>query len=518
MIKKSHKLFTLVIGLMVVYSCGEQQVENSAGDDSDQTSASKEIPKLFRALTSEESGIDFTNKVVEDNTFNFFFFPYIYHGGGVAIGDINNDDLPDIFFTGNSVPCKLYLNQGNLQFEDISDMVGIEIQGGWRTGVTMADVNNDGYLDIYICRSISEGNNLSKRENLLFINNTNLTFTEMGAAYGLNDASFSTQSTFFDYDKDGDLDMYLVNHPFDFGPFSEAKLAKRFKPGVFEQDKLYRNNGNGSFTDVTTKAGIKHYGFGLSATVSDLNNDGWPDIYVANDFDEPDCIYINNGNGTFTDKINIAVKHISNFSMGVDLADFNNDGLLDIMVLDMMAEDNFRQKTMMGMMVPEAFWSLVDFGYHHQYMRNTLQLNNGDGSFSEIGQLAGIPFTDWSWGPLFADFDNDGLKDLVITNGLKKEMSNKDFRHDFEQMQRSGKMPDFNQTMARIPVSRIQNYIYKNEGNYTFSPKMHEWGFSWTGFSNGCAYADLDRDGDLDLYVTAMGGYPNRLYRNDGEL
>ncbi|HIO73734.1 MAG TPA: VCBS repeat-containing protein, partial [Flavobacteriales bacterium] len=388
--------------ILILYSCQTSSPE-------DKTEIRESLP-LFTLIGPEHSKVNFVNIIEEDATRNVFAYEYFYNGGGVAILDINNDKLPDLFFTGNMVEDRLFLNKGNFVFEDITAYAGVGGGNGWSTGITVVDINSDGFDDIYVSRS--GGYSIPEmRKNHLFINNRDNTFIEQAASYGLNDMGYSTQAVFFDYDNDQDLDMYLVNHPIDFSRPNgiENREATDLK---YCSDKLYQNDGNNFFTEVSKSAGVQNDAFGLGVSISDVNNDGNMDIYVSNDYIEPDFLYLNNGDGTFKEMIREATRHISNYGMGVDIADFNNDGYTDIMVLDMVAEDYKRSKTLMGAMDAEGFWNTVNAGNHYQYMRNTLQLNNANGTFSEIAQLAGVAKTDWSWAPLFADFDNDGYKDL----------------------------------------------------------------------------------------------------------
>ncbi|MGI9542718.1 MAG: FG-GAP-like repeat-containing protein [Cyclobacteriaceae bacterium] len=478
---------------------------------------------LFSLLSPDETGIDFQNIVVEDERHNHLINDMIVAGAGVAVGDINNDSLPDLFFAGNQVPDRLYVNKGNLQFEDISAASGINLDHTWSAGVTMADVNNDGYLDIYVCKSVQETPQLSK--NLLFINNGDLTFSEKAAEYGLSDRGFSVQAAFFDADNDGFLDLYLVNQPPSLGKRSGAVPNRLNARTMVYSDKLYWNNGQGTFRDVTFEAGVLNLGYGLSATVGDFNNDGWNDIYVTNDFDRPDHLYFNQGDGTFKNVINQAVKHISNFSMGSDAADYDNDGLLDIMVVDMIAEDHKRIKTNMGGMEPKDFWKTVNNGWHYQYMFNTLQRNNGNSTFSEVAHLAGVSNTDWSWSPLLADLDNDGWKDLFVTNGIKRNQRFTDLENRITakldslelvaeaQGKKLDEVIDVMDFVDMAPADKVANYLFKNNGDLTFDKKSNEWGALEQTFSFGSAYADLDLDGDLDLVVNNMDDYAS-IYRN----
>jgi hypothetical protein len=474
--------------------------------------------KLFKLLTPKETGIDFKNEIKETEELNVLSYEYFYNGGGVAAGDINQDGLPDLYFTANMKPDKLYLNLGGLKFKDITKQSGIISKTQWKTGVTMADVNNDGLLDIYVCHS---GNgDTSSRRNQLYINNGDLTFTEKSKALGLDDPSYSTQAAFFDYDHDGDLDMYLVNHNIkDFKDVEIASLKTNYDS--LAGDKLYKNN-NGFFSDVSKEAGItgNAISFGLGISISDVNNDGWPDIYISNDYRENDYLYINNQNGTFTDKIHEQLQHISEFSMGNDIADINNDGLLDIITLDMLPEDNRRQKLLQGPENYELHQALVKNGFHHQIMRNMLHLNNGNNTFSEIGQLAGISNTDWSWSALTADFDNDGNKDLFISNGYLRDYTNKDFlkfwgNYNVQKALNKEKI-NLMELISNMPSTLTQNYIFKNQGNATFTNLTEEWGLSESAVSSGAAYADLDNDGDLEIIVNNLN-QPAFVYQNNAQ-
>jgi hypothetical protein len=468
---------------------------------------SKKTPPLFTLLPAESTGIDFKNILKENADANVLNYAYFYNGGGVAIGDINNDGLPDILFTGNMVPNRLYLNKGNFQFEDITEKSGIAKMQGWCTGATMADVNGDGKLDIYICRS--GDSDPVKRRNLLFINNGDLTFTEEAEQYGLADEGYSTQAVFFDYDKDGDLDMFLVNHSlqqYASGDFENMNLRKEQNPAF--ANKLFRND-HGHFTDVSREAGITSnvLTFGLGVAVSDFNDDGWPDIYVSNDFNEPDYLFINNGNGTFTEKLRDCMDQVSLYSMGCDAADFNNDGKIDLLTLDMLPEDNWSQKMHTGAENFDKFQMLFNQGVYPQYSRNMLHRNNGDGTFSEMAQLAGVSNTDWSWAALFADFDNDGQKDLFISNGYAKDNTNMDFmRYRMNQQMRArggGNAKDIiKDLIEKMPSVKIPNYIFRNNGNSSFSNKTDEWGLGKVSVSSGAAYADLNNDGALDLVIS----------------
>ncbi|HEY8938246.1 MAG TPA: VCBS repeat-containing protein [Cyclobacteriaceae bacterium] len=477
---------------------------------------------LFSKLESDETGITFRNLLIEDNDqFNVLQYPYFYNGGGVAIGDINNDGLEDIFFTGNMVKNRLFVNKGNLQFEDVTIKSKTAEKEGWCTGVTMIDINEDGWLDIYICRSGLS--NMEYRRNLLFINNHNLTFTESAANYGLDDSGYSTQASFFDYDKDGDLDMFLINQS--SPEYSRSKIeylqyhAKRGDSSL--ENKLFRND-NGHFINITEQAGITSnvLSFSLGLSTADINSDGWPDIYVANDFKEGDNLYINNRNGTFSEQITSSLGHTSLYSMGLDVADYNNDLHPDIFVADMLAEDNYSQKMHMGGDNFNQYNYLFKNNMFHQYMKNSLQKNNGDGTFSEIGQLAGVAATDWSWSPLFGDFDNDGLKDLFISNGYKRDNTNIEFviysMNQSLRIQRGGDVINVADYISHMSSISLPNYIYKNLGQDKFENKIKDWGFESNTLSNGATYADLDNDGDLDLITNNIDEFAG-VYRNNSE-
>lgn len=510
---KHIKNALLVAFLFLLAACNDDSKLPTVTESKDSTKV-----KLFEKVPASKSGVTFNNLLVEDFNYNHIRYDVVYQGAGVATGDINNDGLPDFFITSNMKPDKLYLNKGGMQFEDITEKAGITFDGKWSTGVTMADVNSDGLLDIYVCKYLLD--KPEHRANSLYINNGDLTFTEKAAEFGIADQGYSTTANFFDYNKDGHLDLYVGNQP----PVSRLqKTVQSQKINYVYTDRLYKNNGNGTFTDVTETSGIQNYNFTLAVTVSDINNDTWPDIYIACDFEEPDVYYQNNGDGTFTNVINDAMRHISTFSMGVDIADINNDGWMDIYVADMVAADNQRLKANMSGMNPEKFWALAKSGYHHQYMFNAFQINNGNGKFSEIGQLAGVAHTDWSWATLFADYDNDGLKDLVVTNGLVKDIKNNDYRR-----RRKAKMDSLaNDMRARgVPVQlnpmdfinmapsvKLNNYVFKNNGDLTFDDMSMDWGLEDKTWTHGAAYADFDGDGDVDIIMNHMNDVAG-LYEN----
>ena len=465
----------------------------------------------FELLSVEKTGIDFNNAITETETLNHIYYNQIYSGAGVAIGDINNDGLPDVFFCGNKVNDKLYLNKGDFKFEDISKNSKITRSPGWSWGVTMADVNSDGYLDIYVSRN-GESMTPSDRENKLFINNKDLTFTESANKYGLADAGFSSQAVFFDMDNDGDLDMYQVNQ------IPDARLFKRYKNIPKKRYKLYTDkiykNENGKYKDVSKEANlINRYTYGLSVSASDLNNDGWVDLYVSNDYDQPDFLYYNNGDGTFKNVVNEKLKHISRFSMGTDTGDINNDGYMDIFTLDMASEDHYRSKTNMKSMNAQEFKQMTDIGDHYQYMFNTLQINNGLGEFSDIAQIAGLAKTDWSWAGLMVDVDNDGFKDIVISNGVKKDVRNNDFLTGLYEKLKTNSQ-DFFEMSKLAPSNPLPNYIYKNKNGFEFENVTSKWNFALPSFSNGISYGDLDNDGDLDLVINNIDS-PASIYKNN---
>lgn len=477
---------------------------------------------LFQLMTLSESGIDFNNVMQESKEINLINFAPIYNGGGVAVGDFNNDGLEDLFFTGNMVSNKLYLNKGGMKFEDITASAGLSTENIWSNGVSVVDINTDGYSDIYVAVS---GPEQSKRKNLLYINQGNLTFTEEAEKYGLADDGYSTHSAFFDYDLDGDLDMYLLTYGNNEGTDLKMVNKKIVDGSSFSNDKLFRNEGNGSFKDVTLEAGILIEGYGLGLAINDFNNDLYPDIYVSNDFLFDDIVYINNGDGTFTDKAKEYLKHTSQFGMGVDVQDFNNDLLPDIVQVDMMPEDNYRQKKILGPMAFDFFNLSIKEGYTPQFMRNTLQLNQAETGFAEIGQFAGIHETDWSWAPVFADYDANGQKDLIITNGFRRNVTDFDFRNyvreQLELAREKGNDPD-EVALAIVKKTndiKLANYAYAYNGDLTFTDKTEAWGLSTPTWSNGMIYADLDNDGDLDLAISNIDDvahvYQNSLNDND---
>ncbi|WP_117882248.1 VCBS repeat-containing protein [Aureibaculum luteum] len=469
--------------------------------------------KMFTSLSESDTGINFANNLTENDSLNYFSYSYLYMGGGVAAGDINNDGLIDVFFTGNQVSNKLYLNKGDLKFEDITEKAGVSGDERWYTGVTMGDINGDGFLDIYC----SVGGKFTPKNNQLFINNQDGTFTEMAEAYKLDDIGNGVQATFLDYDRDGDLDLYVANYPPTL--FTSPTFVYKYKMNNVEDvesNHLYRNDGD-TFTNVTEASGLKAFGLTLSATVGDLNNDGWPDLYVSQDFNSPDFMYLNQQDGTFKEVLKEATAHTAFYGMGSDIADFNNDGNLDIFQNDMDANSNKRQKANMASMNPELFWDVVNAGFHYQYMQNCLQVNSGvfnDGVpyFSNISRLAGVSSTDWSWGPLFADFDNDGFKDLFISNGTRREINNNDYFNKLKKVK--VEQDTMLKLSLEIPSEKIDNFMFKNTGDMKFERTNKDWGIEFKGFSNGVVYADLDNDGDLEIVTNNIDDNAS-LFKNN---
>lgn len=480
-----------------------------------------DLPKIFERLSSKTSGITFSNTLKEDSVINYFTYPYIYMGGGVAVGDVNNDGLADIYFTGNMVKNGLFLNKGNLKFEDITTQAGVGSDDRWVTGVTMADVNADGLLDIYV----SVSGKFTTTKNQLFINkgiaqNGMPTFAEEAEARGVADEGQTTQGTFFDYDKDGDLDLYTANYPYtSFKTPNYSYQISVAKKVMSKSDKLYKNDGKGNFEDVTAVSGIQNFGLSLSATVADFNEDGWEDIYVSNDFASPDFFYFNNGDGTFSEKLKETTQHTAYFGMGADVGDFNNDGLPDLLQVDMTPADNRRNKANMASMNISAFWEIVQRGMGYQYMQNALQLNNGIGKdglphFSDISRMNGMSSTDWSWAGLFADLDNDGWQDIFISNGTRRDINNKDYFNQIENANYTEKInQDKLQLTLNMPSEKVDNFVFKNNGDLSFRKVTKEWGLSYEGYSNGAAYADLDNDGDLEMIVNNIDD-PASVFEN----
>ncbi|TAL74497.1 MAG: hypothetical protein EPN88_03745 [Bacteroidetes bacterium] len=498
----------ILLMLLLVFSCKSEREKGNS---------------LFSLLSPSVTNVDFVNQLTETEQFNIIEYLYFNNGAGVAAGDINNDGLIDLYFTSNQKPNKLYLNKGNLKFEDITDAAGVAGKGNWKTGVTMADVNGDGFLDIYVCQ-VGNYKGLQGR-NQLFINQGNLTFKDEAHEYGLDFQGFSTQAAFFDFDMDGYLDMYLLNHSVHTSrSYGDASL--RFDRDSLSGDRLFRNDevdGKRVFHDVTRQAGIysSQIGYGLGVNICDINNDGFPDIYVSNDFHENDYLYINNANGTFSERLTDFFAHTSRSSMGNDIGDINNDGLLDVMVLDMLPDNEKIRKQSGGEDDYELFELKRKYGYYYQFVRNTLQLNLGGGMFSEIGLLAGVASTDWSWSPLFCDVDNDGWKDLFITSGIYRRANDLDYvkfltggNRYFPSQDNSGVSDKV--LYEKMPLYPNVNYIFKNNSDLTFTNMAKAWGFNTRSYSNGATYADLDNDGDLDLIVNNINEKAF-IYRNNTE-
>lgn len=518
----NKKSILLVSLLMLIFSCSNEWDMKKGVS----------LP-LYTLADHGRTGIDFKNNLRETLYMNRLFYEYYYNGGGVAVGDFNNDALQDIYFISNLESNKLYLNKGDLNFKDITEEAGVQGRSIFPTGVTTVDINSDGLLDIYICSS-GKFKDPDKRRNELYLNmgfdkKGIPKFREVAKDYGLDIEAFSTQASFFDYDLDGDLDMFLINH--DVDTYGDQQLEEYLNAqGELSGERLYRND-NGKYNDVTHSSGIinNRLGFGLGLAIGDVNNDRWPDIYVGNDFSGKDHLYINNQNGTFSEVINEAMGHISFFSMGNDIADYNNDGLLDIISVDMVSEDNYGIKTSMSGMNLERFYRHVDLGLHHQYMFNTLQTNIGaiNGNvpfFSETGQLAGISNTDWSWAPLFLDMDNDGFQDIFVSNGIKRDFRNNDFisyhkkvRDSMSHQKNVDKSAYINDIMSKMPKRKKSNYFFLNNRNLSFDKLNKNLGLdSLKTSSNGAAYADLDNDGDLDIVVNNMDEFAH-IYENNAE-
>jgi len=513
------KLGCFLLVSIFFFSCNSKKSEEQKKEEKKST--------LFTLLSSEETGIDFINKVVNQKDFNIFKYRNFYNGGGVAIGDINNDGLPDIYLTGNMVPNRLFLNKGNFVFEDISESADIMGNKPWSTGVNMVDINQDGLLDIYVSNAGNlKGNN---HNNDLYINNGDLTFTESAAEYNLAKTGFSTHATFFDYDKDGDLDAYILNNsniPVSSLGYAEQREVRAQDwegvPAIFRGvgDMLLRND-NGKFTDVSEKAGIygSLIGFGLGVMISDINGDLYPDIYVSNDFYERDYLYINNQNGTFTEDIKSWTSHLSLSAMGIDMADINNDGNADIFITDMLPEGDQRVKSVMTFEGYNVFKLKQSKDFYPQYIQNTLQLNNGNGSFSEVANYSGVEATDWSWAGLLFDMDNDGFRDIYVTNGINHDLTDLDFVDFFaneiiQKMALTGKKEAIDSIINKMPIVPQPNYAYKNKHDITFSDETKNWGFDLPSLSNGAAYGDLDNDGDLDLVVNNVN-MQSFVYKNN---
>ncbi|MFT7120328.1 MAG: hypothetical protein ACJAZ9_000501 [Neolewinella sp.] len=507
-------ILLLAMLAFAVVSCGEESGDKTNSTDSKTFSAAPD--GLFQVVDAADSGIEFVNTVTSDFSFNYINYGYLYNGAGVGVLDFDQDGLQDLFFVSNQQENRLYRNLGNWEFEDVTVTAGVAGSPGFDVGVSVADVNGDGYPDLYVSRAGIDNTPEGKkaRENQLFINSTDGTFTEEAEAYGLNSNRPATQATFFDYDGDGDLDMYQMNTPIDFANVNTVRATQgpnglKRKEGPqeeWESDQLFRND-DGKFVDVSEQAGIVNRGYGLSLLIYDFNHDGHIDIYVANDYIDSDLVYINSGNGTFTDQASSYLRHSSLNSMGSDLGDLNNDGLEDIISLDMLAEKYQRQKQLESNMRPDRYNTLIRMGYGHQLMRNQLQLNNGQ-NFSEIGELAGIDATDWSWTPLLVDFDNDRNLDLFISNGYRYDVTDVDFiAYTTEEIMAKGGLsqkmfPKFQDFLDLVPARPQPNYLYRNKGNLEFENVASKWNVDEPAYSGSSVYADLDNDGDMDLVVT----------------
>ncbi|MEP6675662.1 MAG: CRTAC1 family protein [Ferruginibacter sp.] len=495
---------------------------NGSCSDSGSKEKVMESP-VFKKIAPSESGIDFTNIVDENYQKNYFdSFAYVYNGAGVATGDFNNDGLMDIYFTGNEVPDKLYINEGKMKFKDITASAGVAGGSGWKNGVTLIDINNDGFLDIYICKGGYRDSD-SERRNFLYINQGNLTFKEEAKEYGLDDDGYSMQAAFFDMDNDNDLDLYISSRPDSFYLGLSKMVSGKRNPPEKCRNKLYRND-NGKFTEIGVQAGIGNtYGYALGIVTADLNNDGYQDIFLSNDYADNDYIFINQKDGTFKDEVKSMTNHLSLFSMGADIADLNNDGYEDILVMEMLSEDYKRSKVSMPRMDVKGFNAIVDSGFEKQYMHNMLHLNQGNGFFSDVSQMAGIAKTEWSWATLACDFDNDGNRDIFVANGYRRDLFDGDIqqrqdmyiRANMSKYNSSKEMFEkgFKEYLEIYDSIKVRNYLFKNNGGLKFQNVSEQWGFKDSTFSNGAAVADFDNDGDLDLVINNLDGVSD-LYEN----
>ena len=503
--------YCFILFVVFLFACKErQQVEQG--------------PALFDALDNKTTGLDFANKLTPAPDFNMFKYMYFYNGGGVGAGDFNNDGLIDLFFSANQTDNKLYINSDSLRFKDITAQAKIPQDQGWSTGVSVVDINNDGMLDIYVCK-VGKYENLVGRNQLLVCESIDKNgipvYADKAAQYGLDFSGFSTQAAFLDYDNDGDLDMYLMNHSLRFNGTFSARASYEGTNDPLAGDRIYRNDGN-VFTDVTAATGISStvISYGLGICVSDIDLDGYPDLYIGNDFHENDYLYINQRNGTFRDMLTERTMHISQFSMGVDVADANNDGQPEIISMDMLPYDPYILRRSLGEDAYDVFNYKIRYGYHPQYARNNLQFNRGNGMFSELGMYAGVHATDWSWAPLWMDFDNDGLKDLFVTNGIPKRLNDIDYVNyvsngEIQDRIRANRIEESDMALIeKFPQIKLPNQFFKNEGQLIFKELGANVGHNPKSYSNGAVYADFDNDGDLDIVVNNIDE-PAVLYRNN---
>jgi hypothetical protein len=496
----------VILSLAIIFIVG-----SCSNDPSEKLNKTPDVPKIYEKVSSESSGIDFSNAITENfNTDdNLMRFDYFYNGAGLAVVDINNDGLEDLFFCGNQVPNRLYLNKGNLEFEDISDKAGINSGKNWSNGVSVVDINNDGWMDIYVAQGGARAE--LDRKNCLYINNGDLTFTNKASKYGLDDMGVSMQSVFFDYDKDGDLDCFVLNESNRYSrnlPRFMEFFEKNPEEKYLASCHLFRNEGD-RFVDISEEAGILNPAFGLGVVVSDFNGDSWPDIYVANDYYVPDALYINTTRGKFRDEIKKRTNHTSYFSMGADYQDINNDGYQDLYVVDMAADDHYRSKTLMASMNPRMFEVMTDyFGFQSQYMFNVLQVNQGTNKFSEVAHLSGVAQTDWSWAGLIDDLDNDGLRDIYVTNGFRRYGLDNDFQTMADSVRDANdgiiEGEVLKELYAKMPTEKLVNMAFHNVGDLQFEHAEKDWGLEYPSYSNGAATVDLDNDGDLDIIVNNM--------------
>ncbi|MCC6460173.1 MAG: VCBS repeat-containing protein [Saprospiraceae bacterium] len=524
-------LICLAVLLLTTLACNSDQASSiSSTETGEEPTLTAQNPRL-RLLSAAESGLDFVNEIEESAESNPTNNINIYNGGGIAIADVNHDSLPDIYFINCSGKNKLFLNQGQCRFKDATDGSGLESADGFETSATAVDINADGWMDFYVGRAGPFP--AEQRKNRLFVNNGlnaagQVTFSEKAAEYGLDVDTRTSGANFFDFDLDGDLDVYILNYPISFEYTSkiEARLDEKtdqyipvLKPKTeWDSDRLYENDGKGHFTDISKKAGIQNFAYGLSVTVSDFNGDHYPDVYVGNDFIQPDILYINNRNGTFTDRLGEYVQHTTQHTMGVDISDFDNDGLVDLIGVDMLPEKHFRQKSTMNTNSQSRYNTLKEHGYFEPMVRNVLHHNNGNGTFSDVGCIAGVYKTDWSWSSLFTDLDNDGYKDLAITNGYRREVTDMDFvNFTFAEMRKAGDLkqqfPNIQDMLKLIPTYKVRNHVFRNRGDWTFEDVSGNWLDMPPSWSNGAAYADFDRDGDMDWVMNNLVDKPF-LYEN----